>query len=701
MKPDLASMKLRFKEDVLNATREQAKGRISQKDLERLNPNINHFVYLTGYPAEVLEEKVGVIISSLPDEFFKQTFQKTKIKTATLIAEELMSTHYNLNNDGEFLDFFYELIDKIASFFKTSAIESLTQKSIEPLAKIDRSKLSARQLSDQLDSLDEEVDELQDVDPIKLREFAANCTSYISFLINKGNLLHLEDLSSGDASKRLECINEYLEMVDAVHNALIFYKDHKDIGILKALVTFYEQIPKNKLEEARAKLEITVMNGPQGDELLSNGLTKKQELVLRLFSRINSPISGEQLAILREFVESAVGNSKLNKALNAIMQLNKSDLPPGFWEAAEFFYDFSYNTMNNKIFLDSLPKLIRNEKNTQAGKDIDDNDKVTLREYAILTRYSKTKDSFEKLDRLGIVEGSNILKDIKQKVSECAPIIKEVTNNILGEITYESGDILMANITREEEFRGGLDRGKRLSQLITEHAHTTKLVKDDKKPYISHVMYSGEIAETELLRVNQYLYSDVYNIKIEKLFSEEVKEKLEGHYGPQYVILVNEMYRKIEYDLHNNASKQFPNIIFPQEKFDGLLAQAKAGLASLIPPFGHRKINSESLEEFHRKMQSNMGEKVEMICSEFAARTTALAFIKLNEQLQKDLDTTENVIDIPFDARERFSKIHPDRLLKILMDKGCIEKAPRTKTETQFITFADRVKVSRPSELGR
>jgi len=70
-----------------------------------------------------------------------------------------------------------------------------------------------------------------------------------------------------------------------------------------------------------------------------------------------------------------------------------------------------------------------------------------------------------------------------------------------------------------------------------------------------------------------------------------------------------------------------------------------------------------------------------MLCSEFAARTTAAAFIELNNKLKAELDVKEDMIKIPFTNRERFRTMHPDRLVKILSDAGCITEMERTDTE--------------------
>ncbi len=682
-------MKNQFKEDVIKAAREQAKSRISQEDLERLNPNINHFVYLTGYSAKTLEEKVDIVVSALPDEFFKQTFQKTKIKTASLIAEELLSTHYNLSSDNEFLNFLYELVDKIAGLFKESAVESLTGKSIEPIAKIDKNR--SEEYSQDL------YNRLLDGEDLKV--VTSEAITYLEYLIKQGDLLHLDDLKRGDPGERIECIDRYLKVAYGIIIALKAQPDNKD------LISASELIKSNiaEFKVARAKLEIYTMAGKKGDVVQPNSLTKRQELALKLLTQANRirtkaihgpQLTAEQKVFVQDFIKDSMGNMKLNGALSYLS--TKGELAGLSSTIVEEIRDLTYRTRNYDIFLSANQKFNRNYNDLLEGKPENIRDKVNLREYGILMSYAKAQDTFELLNTLGIIDGDVKLQEIFEEVKRLGPRIAEVNERIQSEVVYESGDIMMNNLQKESELTNKkLKTPNELARLfITEHMHTLKMFVDDISKKQSHMTTRGVFSDA--FDINRYLLSDLYNIKVDRLLIDKFKSKLESKYGPKYANTVDEIYRKIEFDIHKNSQAKFQAV-----RYRPVAEVAKAGLADFLPFLGHTKINPDNLDKLHTKMMADIVEADEMICSEFAARTTAVAFIELNKRLQTALETTENVIEIPFDARERFSKIHPDRLLKILAAKGCIEEAPRTKTENQFITFAGKVKATTSAQLNR
>jgi hypothetical protein len=673
MKGNLESIKEQFKKDTIKAVQERAKSLIKSEDLTNLG-DTNFFSYVTGYTDEELGARVDIIMQAFPDEFFEQSFYKTRYNTSLLVAEELMKSHYNIRDDNEFLEFLHELMDKIVELFKESILEQIIKEPVKPIERVYKG-FNSEVMRAQLDKVGNNAE--------AKREIALRSRNYLSSLIRKGDLLHLDDMERGDPKERLAHMNEYL----------MVYGTSLSAG-LNDVVEFAEQnVDRKALQLATRKLEVIVMNGKEGDVVQPNGLTKRQEIALRLLSKAKDGLIDEEKRFLQGFVKGSIGNVRLNRILVGL-SARGMQLPDGISnEVITDMRDFTYNTRDIDMFLGAGEKFKRNYEKIERGEDLDPNDKVTLREYGILTSFAKTKDKFFELAKFGILQGDAELEKIQVSVDWYAPIISEVNKRIIGEIEYQAGDIAMQSLSKEIEVRNkSLGLQDELARLfVSEHMHTVKLFVDDttSRKMVSHMTGSKNVITGEF-EIIGYLYSDVYKIKIEKLVNEKFGTRLQGVYGDDYVKKINEMYRDIEFNVHKNAEEKFRN-----SRYRVGLGAINAGIADFLPFFGHNKVNPDDLDKLHERMTKDIAVQDEMICSEFAARTTAAAFIELNKMLQKVLDTTENVIDIPFDARERFSKIHPDRLLQILGAKGCIEQAPRTKTEDQFISFAEKITASK------
>ncbi len=818
MKEDLASIKLRFKENTIKAIDERAKERIKEEGLKLPASNISHFTYLTGYSEEDLEKKVEAVIAALPDEFFKQTFRKTQVEIASLVADELLNSQYNLRNSNELLD----LVEKL---FKSSVVEQLTGKPIEGFVKKDNSSLRAQFRMESLALLNNKAKQCIDIatlgklpestnyfqyitghkewlinkrldqliatlpdgffnmdleyqtqakellvnelfytridinddekflnfvfeffdkvlnafkeiaiagqktpnkpvleapehlDANSLREqfrtikdfsdsspeynaFATNCKRYISYLQKEGSLLELDDLGKGDLSKRLEYLDKYIKLLQflssrivtmkmsqssrEIQNELILSHNVDSVDNLKDILgkkkDEIEQVLKVAKENEESSI-IDMLKGPGGDKLESNGLTKRQAFGLKLFnetynSRRKLPAAQKQF--VQEFLVDSLGNMKLNKALH---------------KADKDFKKLIYKTRDPEIFLRAASKLIAAHGKVNNNEELSEEDKLSLREYGILMSYADTFNNLIYMEVMGLFQDNEWLTNLYGKLKECVPILKEVNKAIEKEAPQEveSGDILLNDIVKEHAFKNKkLDTWHKATLLISEHAHTTKLVREKGEAFVSHIHYAG--TSTNPIDIESYLYSNLYKINIAPLINSDVIDRLKANpnYGEDYAKVINVMYRAIETEIHEDTEKNFKGLELRES-----IEYTKVGIAEFIGPLGHSKLVPESLDRIHADIMAGAKEKNRMLCSEFAARTTVAAFIELNNRLKEELSIKEDVIKIPFTERERFRTMHPDRLLKILGDAGCIESLARTPTERKYLKFSDKVVVDR------
>ena len=96
---------------------------------------------------------------------------------------------------------------------------------------------------------------------------------------------------------------------------------------------------------------------------------------------------------------------------------------------------------------------------------------------------------------------------------------------------------------------------------------------------------------------------------------------------------------------------------------------------------GHTSItNKNDMRELSQKMFNATPDQKKMICSEFSARSIASVVDQLNKLTAIDLQANElinkeeEIVKNPISKKERFDKLHPERLADILSKSGCIEK---------------------------
>lgn len=692
LQSDISHRRTQFKLDGLALLNGKAKQCLDFSTLQKLTGDTNYFQYITGYKERLINKRLDEFVANLPDDFFAMGIDY-QTQTKELMVNKLFYTQIDLTDDEKFATFLLELFDKILNMFKEIALAE--QEAPKEILLRNPGDLS-------FDILQPMSFNLKNATDTTLNNIAANYKRYITHLQNEGNMLDLSSFDKGDLKERLKVLDEYIkvigrmnDMVDALNNPIIKgIKEHLEAGYGNKPIPTLEELEAKKsslelaIKAAKEKEEVALIElfkGPEGDKLETNGLTKRQAFGLKLFKEAYNEhrvLPDIQKQFVQEFLVSSLGNMKLNGIL--------SD------EDKDLKY-LTFKARNPEIFLNAVDKLIALQNKVGHNENISEEDKLNFREYGILMSYVDLEGMFKLLHERGLLAGNKKLTDLYEKIKVCAPVIKDINKTIeeqAGTKGIESGDLFLYNIKRKTNFLNGeLTARLNFSLQITEHLHTTKLVhkKGSGKPFsVSHIKSSAAGALTEEFDIKTYLYADLYKINIIPLINADVVDKLKNKYVNDYEGQLNNLYRDIEFDLHKDAKASFSTSVLRHD-----IEYLTTWIAELIGYLGHNKLSSEGLDAVHKDIMNGAKEKNKMLCSEFAARTTVAAFIELNNRLKADLGIEEDVIKMPFNEKERFSKVHPDRLLKILKDAGCLEEIERTETEKKYLSFVDKVEAGR------
>lgn len=485
--------------------------------------------------------------------------------------------------------------------------------------------------------------------------------------------------------------NEYIKAFEGMEKAL----DSLDEASKKKLQSHIHNLEERmELQDVSAHVEAAKKSLDEMAPTLKSDLTFNEKRGLQMLSRCwnmdQAYISQAERREICEFVRYAMNNVRFNKKLGKLLE--SSEAMEGMnRKAIEAMRRFSYKSDRLARFPEFADKLLKNWDRLANNIPIDPSQRITIEELGSIEQGVSITSEMEKFQKMGIFDldaASDAIPDEKnaellklslffKECSRCQKQASEVLEIMEAKLhtdaEFKSGDLIMTSLERQNKIEGRLKRRDRLQQtFITKYGHAAKIYRAlDWGRNVDELMLShlnGPYFK-EKLNLQGVAASDIYRLDISKLLRKDQISKLIELYGPDWKKKIQDKYHSIELELHSsNRNTRFANIHISNK------ALRKAGLSKFMF-FDRFKQAKHDFRKVHDDILS-IEEQKEMICSEFAARTTIAALIELNDvlsmKLYKDMD--HNVLDIPISRNEKLSRLHPGRLMHALKNKDCIIK---------------------------
>lgn len=366
-------------------------------------------------------------------------------------------------------------------------------------------------------------------------------------------------------------------------------------------------------------------NGVIGD------ISQKNAQGLRLFGRMlqsgGATLSETEKTDVRGFFEGAIGNTGLNKFLgqSALKRDPKTptDLTKGEMEAVKKVSYFSFKTRNLKRVEKALEKLDNIHKSVTEGKEVLPEDRLTLREFAMVSDLVKISPLMNKLEKDGITKGSETLTRLHASATKA----KTLTDTLEQTTNKELQDMGAGVLVLDHSFKKttALDRVwgffDKIRALFCKHGHASMLHIDPKTQDAQRSHIDPEYGKERFDIVKQ-VYADMYKIDPIALIPKDMHQVLEQTYGKSWKEQVTQKFKAVDTDLH---TKNFSNLAA-----NSPTPQYFAGLADIIP-FGHKKFAANDWKKLHNDMMEGKQKADEsMLCSEFSAVMIAVSIVELN-----------------------------------------------------------------------
>ncbi|NQY42685.1 MAG: hypothetical protein HRT87_05005 [Legionellales bacterium] len=463
-------------------------------------------------------------------------------------------------------------------------------------------------------------------------------------------------------------------------------------------ITYYVESTKRYVENINND-----RNGYGAQKVVGN-LTNYEIAGIKLLYLVNSDnpnskeivskLSETQKDFLNEFVTNALGNMDLNKKLQDFMSnkqlmlelFQKDDIHKyggGFAQSMYKLSAFTFKTRHHAKYKDIAKQFISNINN-QTKKIFKSfrRKKITLAQFGILSDIDKVRNILPQ-----DIYGKNAqLKSIFEKAEKIHPTMSSLSSSFANNLANSHSVIATINMGKHAELRGKkLSFMQKLRKWITKHDHTSLVYrKYDGGPLTqSHLNYK---VQSDNFDYGQYLYSDMYKLKLKNLISPKNRIELEKRLGQDWEKLICEKYKRIERRLHDSAVTSFDRIKVPSAtgfKLRGILSKFK--FKTYLWRNDFEKIRADMFDNHTYSVLSGNVEHAEMLCSAFAARTIIATIMQLNKELGSPEEKKDRLIKVPFGINEHLHTLTPDRMIKQLKKYNAIEKIEHNSNLKHFI----------------
>lgn len=394
-----------------------------------------------------------------------------------------------------------------------------------------------------------------------------------------------------------------------------------------------------------------------------------------------------------------IGNQAGNKLLNQLI-LDGVLLDHLGWESIRLLRDLSYKTR----YLYKLDALIdvmyTNFQMIKAGAVLGEQDKLSLKAYGILHDLAKLNNDLNIIKKIGLINGNQVLLQLYERKEKSVEMMCFFDESFGAQIRSMDGIIISYKAGKKaqvcESSRDILDKAFNYFIKFTHTAYGFLSSAQEKK--MSHI--DIEMYHKETFSLKHFLYSDVHELQLESLVSDNAKTELHRLYGEAWLDVLKDKYATIERNIHDNTMLHQHVVAEYTSWFRRL---------QLVTPWlqgGHQRIvgrdhDNESVRDqiYGRAQWEAEREKgsCKILCSEFVGMTLIAAVQELNDDIKTDLVEKGlqdrfglNWVDNPISEKEKLHLLTPRRLIAALEARGVVTKIEKPEEICRYIATSTK-----------
>jgi hypothetical protein len=232
-------------------------------------------------------------------------------------------------------------------------------------------------------------------------------------------------------------------------------------------------------------------------------------------------IDATRLTEIQKMLAGMIGDMSLNRQLDTLAPMSGVDTGIGVMVVGNM-KDISYRTRHLIKIEPDLDRIWENfEARKDSGKVLAEDEKISLEQYGILNDLATLNNTLEEYSRKGLIAGNEKLEGLHTQTKRAAEIISHLDKTFNESFTMPTGAVVFDETTRKSAVYGKLLGffDEVVDFFVTKFSHASKgyalrNATGDTENMISHI---NPGYKQERFNLRNYLYSDVYQIKIENL----------------------------------------------------------------------------------------------------------------------------------------------------------------------------------------
>ncbi|CDZ76975.1 hypothetical protein BN59_01254 [Legionella massiliensis] len=406
-------------------------------------------------------------------------------------------------------------------------------------------------------------------------------------------------------------------------------------------------------------------------------------------------LSPEEKSAVQDMLVSLIGDMDTNKKIITISPYSRMDSGIGGMTAAEV-KDISYRTRNLHKIQPEMDRIWNNFQDALNGeRELATNEKMTLKEFGMLYDLANLNAILEQYNTLGLIEGNDRLEALYQTTQRAATMVRHLDNTFDQQFRAPVGSVVFDRTKSKSEIYGKeLSAFEKGVTKVTKFGHASRAVTVENNDQVSNKLsHINPGYKEEKFALRNFLYADVYRIKLENLISEEDQALFKEHLGDDWLQQLEQEFSDIEQEIHNGARDMHEHVTAEggTGRFASVATNKLHGGYKNFVKKDHK--NPEVRDDVMGKGQWDVEnrDQSKVLCSEFVGKTLIAAVQELNDRVVKRLrdDGVDNVpdrmISSPISQREKLKLMTPERLLHALEERHVIEKVESPRELSQFI----------------
>lgn len=421
----------------------------------------------------------------------------------------------------------------------------------------------------------------------------------------------------------------------------------------------------------------------------------------KLLNNSDVELEPEQLTAAQNMLAGVIGDMSMNRQLDVLAPMSGADTGIGS-VVISGIKDISYRTRHLKKIEPEMDKIWENfQAAKEQGKILADNEKITLQQYGMLYDLATLNKTLEGYNKKGLIAGNEKLEKLYVQTQRAAAIISHLDNTFNQTFTMPTGAVVFDDTNKKSAIYGKTLSffEKIIAFFVTKFGHASKgiAVESAEGKIENKVSHINPGYQQDRYNLRSYLYSDVYQIKIENLIEEDTKQLLQQHYGDKWQEHVQQKFGDIERQIHDGNRTAHMHIM--AEGGAGRFAQiATAPLQGGHKNFFMKDHSNRDIRDdiFGRGQWETEGrrEQSKVLCSEFVGKTIIASVQELNDVIKSELqekgvqNIPDPIVKSPISEKEKLHLLTPERLLTAMEERGAVVKVEAPKELSNFVAIS-------------